>query len=184
MKALLYKLLTGSLLIIHCSIITGQTDKTDFNLQRRIELKEESEIIDIKLPVAEEDNTLNILIRAMVSKGGLIIEIYDPAGKKQGNFSIVSQLHSSGSTERKSSAVKSSGSSSSTSYGTSSSSSSGSSSSSSGSASTSISTSYESVVGQISKSVEKPSKGDWNVKIIPKDVTGHIEIGTNITQGR
>lgn len=64
-----------------------QIDKTTFNLSRRITLKGESEKLEILLPVSGPIVVFETKISSEILEGELTIEIYDPNGEKQGNYS-------------------------------------------------------------------------------------------------
>jgi len=102
MKNLSIRVLAASLFI---TIYTGsafgqwgpgqpQIDKTSFNLQREIWLTEDSERKEILLPVTGPIVKFVIRISSRVMSGELTIEIYDPTGEKQGNYSIDNQISS------------------------------------------------------------------------------------------
>jgi hypothetical protein len=100
MKTLLSKLLCASILIILSkSFACGQwgpgqpqIDHTTFNLSRTIRLSQESEKLEILLPVSGPIVAFSIKISSEIFEGELTIEIYDPNGEKQGNYSIDNQI--------------------------------------------------------------------------------------------
>ena len=99
MKTILSKLLMASILFIMSTDPTlaqagtglPQTDRTTFNLSRRISLDQESEKYEILLPVSGPINSFSIKISSEIFNGKLTIEIYDPNGEKQGNYSVDNQ---------------------------------------------------------------------------------------------
>lgn len=64
------------------------------NITREIKLKDDSKIEEVEIFVGDQDRELELQIRSSVSKGKLLIELYDPSGKKQGKFSIGTQMSS------------------------------------------------------------------------------------------
>lgn len=89
----LVKLFAGTLtmIILFANLSFGQG--TELNLKRSISLSGDSETEEIEIKVEDETLNLNISIRSTVKVGGLTIEIYDPNGVRQGNFSVGSQLN-------------------------------------------------------------------------------------------
>ncbi len=71
-----------------------QIDKTTFNLQREISLNEDSEKKEILLPVSGPIVRFTISIGSRITEGELTIEVYDPNGEKQGNYSVDNQISS------------------------------------------------------------------------------------------
>lgn len=55
---------------------------------------EGSEKFDIIFPLLEQIDILSIKIKSYISSGELSIEIFDPTGEKQGNFSVQGSLNS------------------------------------------------------------------------------------------
>lgn len=53
-----------------------------------IKLNGETETKEVKMPLRDSLSTVNIIATAMIGSGSIDLEIYDPAGKKQGNFSL------------------------------------------------------------------------------------------------
>jgi len=81
------------LLLSPAGIVSGQ-GKTDFNVKRQIELNGEKDIQEIFLPVSENNSLLSLKITSVIHEGDLTIEVYDPEGERQGNFSIGCQYNS------------------------------------------------------------------------------------------
>jgi hypothetical protein len=63
-----------------------------FNSSRSLKLENESKEQHISIDVSEEYNTLALSIHSNIYEGKLSIEILDPSGEKQGNFSIGCQV--------------------------------------------------------------------------------------------
>ena len=88
------RLLSISILIL--TLFISQTliaQKTQFNLDRNIQLKnQDSNEKNIKINVASNTSSLNLLIASFVYLGNVTIEIFDPNGLKKGNFSVESQV--------------------------------------------------------------------------------------------
>jgi hypothetical protein len=99
MKNYSNKLLITTLFLTMCtSVVCGQwgpgatsRDNTTFTLLRKITLNGESSKLEIILPVADRIWNFTIKISSEIKEGELTIEIYDPSGEKQGNYSIDSQ---------------------------------------------------------------------------------------------
>lgn len=126
-KSLFYSVIL--ILMFIPSIVIGQTKQKKFNTETGIYFNGQSELTEIKIPIVPLTN-LNIIIESHINEGELTIELYDPQGEKQGNFTIGSPTFAS----------------------------------------------KESVRGSISKKVANPSKGEWIVKLIPKNASGALEI--------
>jgi len=110
---------------------------TKFDLSRSIEFSNSKQTEEIIIKTESNSTQLYISIKSAINQGGLIVEIYDPAGEKQGNFEIESIVKSNdGKTEY--------------------------------------------VQGSIQKKINVPMAGEWKIKIIPTNTTGHIRIGTYI----
>jgi hypothetical protein len=74
--------------------VYGQTTQKRFSIKMDIAFNSQTEPTEIKLPILAIGN-LNIIIEAQINQGELIIELYDPQGEKQGNFTIGSPSFSS-----------------------------------------------------------------------------------------
>jgi len=118
-----------------------QNCNTGYQVSRTIELEDSSDTEEIKLEVSENMKALSIGINSTIDAGSLTMEIYDPKGNKQGNFSVESSTSSSSKGKRK-----------------------------------------ELVCGQLNKAIENPMKGDWTIKLKPKNVTGKINIHSHQAQ--
>ena len=82
-------------------IAMAQQDCTDFSITRTIQLDASSKTKEIKLEVNDDVKCLQIGLISTIESGALTIEIYDPNGDKQGNFSVESGLSSSSSSAGK-----------------------------------------------------------------------------------
>jgi hypothetical protein len=150
MKKLLCRILTTFLcLFVMTSFISGQEEATTFNLERQIILNGESENLEVILSVSEQDNGLILKIKSNIQEGDLTIEIYNPKNEKQGNYSIGSQLKSTKSSSNKNQTEKEL---------------------------EALGINKEKVQGTITRSIENPLKGNWVVKIIPKNAKGMVTI--------
>lgn len=168
MKELSNRLLITALFLFYITnIILGQ-GKTDFNVIRSITLNGVSEIQKIILPITEQYNDLNLNIMSNLNEGDLTIEIYDPVGENQGNFSIGCQLNlpklkkNKPELENKLDTLIIGTPLNGSSYGY-----------------NGYIYNNESVQGKISRSFKNPIKGNWIVKIIPKNAKGFIRIETS-----
>jgi hypothetical protein len=182
MKKLSKRLLAAILLL---SFLTGYSygqDKTDLNLSKNIILKSESAEQKVPVTVTAKCTSVNFRVSAEIQEGGLTIEIYDPKGEKQGNFSISCQPGISKTelvndqSEITPDSVSKRASTTTSSSSMSSSSSSASSSSKSWSVSSSKESSSSNANGQINRSVKNPVSGNWIIKIIPKNASGKVKI--------
>lgn len=178
MKNLSKRLSIATLLLSFLASFSLGQDKPDLNFSRKILLKSESEEQMVPIAVPEICTSLNLSIAAKIQEGELTIEIYDPKGEKQGNFSIVCQSDTLKTNKGKIHSESSSNSNSKASSSSSSSSSSTSSSTSFSPSSSSLSTSSSSSssLGLFTKSLKNPIKGDWMVKIIPKNASGEVKV--------
>ncbi|WP_353779456.1 hypothetical protein [Winogradskyella sp. 3972H.M.0a.05] len=111
----------------------SQKQCSGVSTMRNIEFNGSSDVEEIKVEVSDDTENMSLNVNGTIKSGYLTVEIYDPKGKKHGNFSIESQLKSSSKKK-------------------------------------------ELVCGQMQKIIEDPMKGDWVVKLIPKDVSGEISI--------
>ena len=64
------------------------------SLNRNIQLNKSSDIEEIKIDVAKNTNHMNIGVNSTIRSGSLTVELFDPKGNKQGNFSVESQISS------------------------------------------------------------------------------------------
>lgn len=80
------------LMFLSFSALGQQCD--GITLNRNIQLDGSSDTEEIKVAVTEDIKCLSIAINSTIESGNLTMEIYDPKGAKQGNFSIESQLAS------------------------------------------------------------------------------------------
>ncbi|MFV0266043.1 MAG: hypothetical protein ACK5HT_02800 [Draconibacterium sp.] len=88
-------LLTSLILIASISFAqTKSNTETDFTVQRDIKFKNSSDVKEVIIEVKSDDSMLQLMISSIVESGELSVEIYDPTNKKQGNFSIGTQLNS------------------------------------------------------------------------------------------
>lgn len=82
-------------------VAIAQQDCTDYKITRTINLDESSKTKEINLEVNEDVVCLQIGLISTIESGSLTIEIYDPNGDKQGNFSVESELSSNSSSSGK-----------------------------------------------------------------------------------
>ena len=99
MKNLSSKLITLFFFLLGTTTAFGQwgpgqpqIDHTSFNLQRQISLNEDSEKKEILIPISGPIVRFTINIASRISEGELTIEMYDPSGEKQGNYSVDNQI--------------------------------------------------------------------------------------------
>lgn len=72
--------------------LTNAQEKAAFNTARSLKLENESKEQHISIDVSDEYNILALSIHSNIHEGKLSIEILDPSGEKQGNFSIGCQV--------------------------------------------------------------------------------------------
>ncbi|WP_340152287.1 hypothetical protein [uncultured Marivirga sp.] len=68
--------------------------QTSLDLQRSIILENDSESKEVIINISENTIRFDLIISTSVSGGQLLIEFYSPDNKKQGNFTVGTQLNS------------------------------------------------------------------------------------------
>jgi len=146
-------------------------EKTQFLTQRRIEFSNTSEKQELTIKVNMQNCTFDLEIKSSVNNGELEVEIYDPAGKKQGNFSVGCQINTqskninktiindffNGKTTSKNTQANNE---------------------------EAIvipdkkNELNESVSGRTSKSIKNPILGDWTIKFSPTNASGYIIVAS------
>lgn len=126
------------LLILFLNSTFAQAPQKRLRFQTDVSFNSQSEATEVKFPVLQFEN-LSMTIESHNYEGELTIELYDPQGEKQGNFTVGSPTFSGKKDESKVPP-------------------------------------RESVRGSLSKKIANPIKGEWIVKLIPKNSTGSIEI--------
>lgn len=91
MKKSLKKVLGILLFSIVVISFSSAQEKTIFSLEREIFLRNDSEKKEIKIEVKEK-GYFHLDIKSVLTQGEVKIEIYNPSGKKQGNFSVECQV--------------------------------------------------------------------------------------------
>lgn len=100
MKAVktIFRIFVVSLLLF--SVAKAQTgpdgtfkDETKSVMQRTLDFTNASNKKEIKIDVELVDCLFQLEIKSSIVNGELKIEVYDPAGKKQGNFSVGCQIN-------------------------------------------------------------------------------------------
>jgi phosphoribosylformylglycinamidine (FGAM) synthase PurS component len=74
-------------------------ERTSLNIHKTIELKNDSENKEVNIEVTEKECRFNLQINSSVGAGEVRVEIYDPEGKKQGNFSVGCEVDSKNANE-------------------------------------------------------------------------------------
>jgi len=94
---------TVSLILFMVPIAIGQHKEncSNTNTTRNIQLDDSSSNEVVKVEVKENAKHLMIGVNSTISSGSLTMEIYDPKGNKQGNFSVESMMSSSSSSKGK-----------------------------------------------------------------------------------
>lgn len=70
----------------------SQVPGSTFQVVRNISITEDSKSEDILISIDKKTNQFSLSIESVIKKGKLTIEVYDSSGKKQGNFTIATQL--------------------------------------------------------------------------------------------
>lgn len=70
----------------------GHNNCSSSQTSRSIELDDSSKKETIKVEVSEGTKNFMIGVNSLISSGSLTMEIFDPKGNKQGNFSVESQF--------------------------------------------------------------------------------------------
>ncbi|RIJ49395.1 hypothetical protein D1614_07595 [Maribellus luteus] len=68
-------------------------EETRFLMQRTIEFSNASEKEELTIKVNMQNCMFDFEIKSAVNNGKLDVEVYDPAGKKQGSFSVGCQIN-------------------------------------------------------------------------------------------
>ncbi|MEM7186862.1 MAG: hypothetical protein AAF466_09400 [Bacteroidota bacterium] len=98
------KLITAVVIFLMTTPLAfAQHSSCHSTLTRSIKLDNSSKKEEIKIEVADDVKCLGIGLNSTISEGSLTVEIFDPNGDKQGNFSVESQMSSSSSSEGKNS---------------------------------------------------------------------------------
>ncbi len=72
----------------------AQESESAFELRRTILLEQDSNPEEVILTMPENTKRFRLQIGSTISDGELTIEFYDPNGKKQGNFTVGTQMKS------------------------------------------------------------------------------------------
>lgn len=72
---------------------TESKQATEFKFQRSIQLEDCKKNEEVIISIAENTKQFKLKIDSSVSSGKVTIEIYDAKGKKQGTFSVGTQLN-------------------------------------------------------------------------------------------
>ena len=121
-------------------------DTPKYDIQKLIKLNNESDEQVIVLPVKDSVNSITIVVYSNIQAGEVTIEIYDPHGEKHGYFSIGCQSNTM-ITNRNKYPGKSV-----------------------------YYTNPDKATGNLSRTIKNPGKGDWKIKILPKDAHGTVNI--------
>jgi hypothetical protein len=179
MEKLSKKLSIAILLLSFLTSFIRAQNKTDLNFSKNIILKPDSEEQKVPVTVSDSCTSVSFSIAGTIQEGELTVEIYDPKGEIQGNFSLSCLSKNSKTNKNKNHSENSSdannndASSSTTASLTSTSSTATSSSTSSSSMSSSASSMSQ---GRFNKSVINPIRGTWKIKIMPKHARGKVLI--------
>jgi hypothetical protein len=148
MKKSIGSLSISLLFLFNFIILVSCQNRTDFYINRKIILNWESEKQEIVLPISEQYDVLTFEVKFTNQGGNLTIEIYDPKGEKQNHCSIGSQSNSLKLNPNKNLIEKS----------------------------LEIIGISNRCSGKISKTIKNPMKGNWIVKVIPKNTKGVVNI--------
>lgn len=94
MKKSILTTFTITSLFVFLTIFASAQERTSFNIHRNIDLKNESQTKEVKIEMNEKECRFNLRINSLVRGGEVTIEIYNPNGKKQGNFSVGCEIQS------------------------------------------------------------------------------------------
>jgi hypothetical protein len=139
--------------------LSDNPDITKFNLNRTIKLgninnlrnpKPSSKVRNIPLKIDKKNAMLFLNIACKVQLGNLTVEVYDPNGEKQGEFSIENHNTFTFTNDNKTQT---------TAY---------------------RKLDSEIVEGNISKNISSPIFGDWVIKLIPKKALAEINIQSQL----
>jgi hypothetical protein len=98
------KLIVAVGLILFITPITFAQYKqncSNYNTTRNIELDDSSSNEVVKVEVKDNAKHLMIGVNSTISSGSLTMEIFDPKGNKQGNFSVESMMSSNSNSKGK-----------------------------------------------------------------------------------
>jgi hypothetical protein len=87
-------LIIGFILIYASSTAQKPDSFAKTNLEREISLKNDSKTEEITITIEQGTKLFELMINSSIKSGKLTIEIFDPSGTKQGNFSVETQLGS------------------------------------------------------------------------------------------
>ena len=99
MKKLLKSILGILFITLFFVSATIAQETTSLNIQRKIELKNDSGVKNVKVEINEEGSQFNLKVQSRIIEGELSVEIYNMEGKKQGNFSVGTQINSGSAKE-------------------------------------------------------------------------------------
>lgn len=97
-KIVLFSIIAFGFLTLNVLPSAGQISssdglsRTNFTLNRKVALMQESETKEIKVNCKENLNVFDMVIEASIYKGNLKIEIFNPKGKKIDSFDIESSI--------------------------------------------------------------------------------------------
>lgn len=89
------------LFMVPIAIAQHKGNCSNSNTTRSIELDDSSSNEVVKVEVKDNAKHLMIGVSSTISSGSLTMEIFDPKGNKQGNFSVESMMSSSSSSKGK-----------------------------------------------------------------------------------
>lgn len=81
------------LALTNLSFVNGQLDSLQSRIYsiKSVKLNGETDFREIRIPLRDSLNSVNILIFSIIGGGELSVEIYDPDGVRHGNFSLSCQ---------------------------------------------------------------------------------------------
>jgi len=94
---------TVSLILFMAPIAIAQHENhcSNSNTSRSIELNDSSSNKVVKVEVKDNSKHLMIGVNSTITSGSLTMEIFDPKGNKQGNFSVESMMSSNSNSKGK-----------------------------------------------------------------------------------
>lgn len=84
--------ITGSANSAQVSGGISQVPGSTLKVVRNVSIREDSKAENILINIDKATNQFSLSIESIIEEGSLTIEIYDSFGKKQGNFTIATQL--------------------------------------------------------------------------------------------
>jgi hypothetical protein len=134
-----------AIFLMQCSRLAAQQD-TLHSQTTFIRLNGETQIKEVKMPLRDSLNSVNLVATAMIGSGSIDLEIYDPAGKKQGNFSLACEMDNANSRNKEKLTLKD------------------------------IDESDQKALGNLYRTIKNPLRGAWIAKVKNNGAIGTIQL--------